>query len=376
MCRVGENIHKRKDGRWEGRIQIMTDSGDKKYKSIYGKTYHEVKRKVMDIRTILYDTTNKKNNEKHLFTDVTQEWLSFQDAKHKGSTLLKYRTIIESHLISEFGKLDVKEITEPMITKFISYKQAHGNLKTKGSLSSSYTKLILIVLTAILDYAANMDYRPALKSSYILKQSTNKIEAKCLNVDAQKILDNHILLNINENTTGVSLALYAGLRIGEICALRWENIDLENGLIYVNHTVSRIKDTDATMAKTKLIIDKPKTENSKRIIPINSKLQQILVEMKSISQSDYVISNNEYFVSPRTFEYRFHKILDRCNIEQINFHGLRHTFATRCIEVGIDIKTLSELLGHASVNITLNTYVHSSLDRKREEIEKLSQIAV
>lgn len=376
MCKVGENIHKRKDGRWEGRIQITTDSGDKKYKSIYGKTYHEVKRKLMDIRTILFDTTNKQNNKKHLFIDVSEEWLLLQDTKHKGATLLKYRTIIEKHLISEFGKLDVKEITEPMITKFISYKQAHGNLKTKGTLSSSYIKLILIVLTAILDYATGMNYRPVLKSNYISKQPIKKTEARCLDVNSQKILDNYIILNINENTTGLSLALYAGLRIGEICALKWENIDLKNGLIFVNHTVSRIKNTDTTETKTKLIIDKPKTENSKRIIPINSKLQQILVAMKKMSQSDYVISNNEYFISPRTFEYRFHKILDMCNIEQINFHGLRHTFATRCIEVGIDIKTLSELLGHASVDITLNTYVHSSLERKREQIEKLSQIGI
>lgn len=374
MCRVGENIHKRKDGRWEGRIQITTVSGDKKYKSIYGKTYHDVKRKVKDNKMIFSDINRK--NEKHLFVDVSEEWLLLQDTKHKGATLLKYRTIIEKHLISEFGKLDVKEITEPIITKFISHKQAHGNLKTKGSLSSSYIKLILIVLTAILDYAVGMDYRPALKSSYISKQPTKKTEAKCLDTDSQKILDNHIGLNINENTTGLALALYAGLRIGEICALKWEDIDLTNGLIYINHTVSRIKNTDTTMTKTKLIIDKPKTEHSKRIIPINSKLQKILVVMRKMSQSDYVISSNEYFVSPRTFEYRFHKILEMCNIKQINFHGLRHTFATRCIEVGIDIKTLSELLGHASVDITLNTYVHSSLDRKRNEIEKLSQISI
>jgi len=372
MCRVGENIHKRSDGRWEGRILIITDSGTKKYKSIYGKTYHDVKRKVKESR-IIYQENN--NREKHLFIDVSEEWLILQATNHKEATLLKYRTIIESHLINEFGKVDVKKITEPMITKFISDKQACGNLKTKGSLSPSYVKLILVILTAILDYAAGMEYRAPLKGNYISKKTTKKSEANCLDINSQKILENYITLNINENTTGLSLALYAGLRIGEICALKWENIDLTNNVITVAHTVSRVRDSDNTTGtKTKLIIDNPKTENSKRIIPITSKLRRILLVMKENSVSEYVISNNEHFVSPRTFEYRFHKILDICNIKQINFHGLRHTFATRCIEVGIDIKTLSELLGHASVDITLNTYVHSSLDRKKDEIEKLSQL--
>jgi integrase len=372
MCRVGENIHKRKDGRWEGRFQLTTSSGEKKLKSVYGKTYREVKEKLQTIRTV--DENNDCSFTKHFFCEVADEWLLLQSTEHKGATFLKYKTIVEGHLNPEFAKLNISTITEPMITQFISNKQATGNLKTKGPLSNSYVKLLLVVLIAILDYAAGMNYRSELKSVYITKPAVPKTEVQCLDINSQKILDTHIKFNINENTTGVSLGLYAGLRIGEVCALKWDDIDFNNNVIFVRQTVARVKNNEHSKTKTKLIIDVPKTETSKRTVPINSRLRQILMAMYEQSHSDYVISTKQSFVSPRTFEYHFHKILEICNIEKINFHVLRHTFATRCMEVGVDIKTLSELLGHASVDITLNTYVHSSLERKRSEIEKLSSL--
>lgn len=165
------------------------------------------------------------------------------------------------------------------------------------------------------------------------------------------------------------------MRIGEVCALTWNDIDFSTCTIYVRHTVSRVK-TDNIHTKTELILDEPKTTSSKRIVPISSKLFPILFEYKKISHSLFVISNKDSFISPRTFEDRFHKVMKKNNIEHFNYHALRHTFATRCIEAGVDVKTLSEILGHSNVSITLNTYVHSSLEMKKNQLEKLTLLSI
>ena len=185
-----------------------------------------------------------------------------------------------------------------------------------------------------------------------------------------------MLRDMDETKLGVYISLYTGLRIGEICALSWEDIDLSNGLLYVRHTLSRVLCEENGKRRTVLIIDQPKTQSSLRKIPINSDLLRILNEMYPKAESRYVVSNQASFVSPRTYEYRYCKILQESGIHHINYHALRHTFATRCIEVGVDIKSLSEILGHSNVSITLNTYVHSSMDLKRSQLEKLTAISV
>lgn len=179
------------------------------------------------------------------------------------------------------------------------------------------------------------------------------------------------MMNLDCTALGMLISLHTGLRIGEVCALKWSDVDIERKILTVRQTVARVKANSNDNCKSKLILDAPKTKNSLREIPINSFLLPLLVKKKSESVSDFVISEQKTFVSPRTFEYRYHKTLERFDIEQVNYHSLRHTFATRCIERGVDCKSLSEILGHANVNITLNTYVHSSMELKRIQIEKL-----
>ena len=162
-----------------------------------------------------------------------------------------------------------------------------------------------------------------------------------------------------------------GLRISEVCALRWNDIDFEAEILHVRSTVARVKGEGGDCA-TKLIIDRPKTKASLRDIPISRKLMGALISLYKKRKSEYVVSKKVGFVSPRTYEYRFHKIMMQYDMPAVNYHALRHTFATRCIELGVDVKTLSEILGHANVSITLNTYVHSSMERKREQLEKLA----
>ena len=197
-----------------------------------------------------------------------------------------------------------------------------------------------------------------------------KTPPKTLSLTEQRTVEKHLTNNINSTNVGILLALQAGLRVGEICALSWENIDFNERIMHIRNTVIRTNRNDNTYPA--FMISEPKTKSSIRDIPLTDCLLYNLMIVKSESISPYVISGNSEFVSPNTFEYRYHKALNQFNIKDINFHALRHTFATRCIEAGVDDKTLSEILGHANVSITLNTYVHSSMDLKRSQLEKFS----
>ena len=166
------------------------------------------------------------------------------------------------------------------------------------------------------------------------------------------------------------ISLHAGLRIGEVCALKWSDVDLEERIIHIRATVSRVGRTDGTKG-TMLTLGSPKTNASIRDIPISSVLFNVLKELHNTSASPFVISETDTFMSPRTYEYRYHRILKQCDIPKINYHALRHTFATRCIESKMDVKTLSEILGHGKASVTMDIYVHSSMDRKRAQMEDM-----
>lgn len=196
-----------------------------------------------------------------------------------------------------------------------------------------------------------------------------------LSSQQQLVLESLLQTDTDETKLGILISLYAGLRIGEICALTWNDIDLNNKVIYVRNTVVRVKSAAGDSAKTHLIIDTPKTAASLRCIPICSTLLSALTSCSARATSQYVVSYTSNFVSPRTYDYRFKKLLDACQIPRINYHALRHTFATRCIEAGVDVKSLSEILGHGDVSITLNTYVHSSMDLKRIQLEKIACVS-
>lgn len=181
----------------------------------------------------------------------------------------------------------------------------------------------------------------------------------------QRTFSRHYLYKI-----GVLICLYTRIRIGELCAMQWKDISLAEGLLYISKTVQRVQQLDNPFQKTKLCVFPPKSVNSKRIIPIPKTLLDILIPFEGNSD-DYVLTGKAKCADPRTMQYHFKKFLRACNIEDTNFHTLRHTFATHCIEMGFDIKTLSEILGHSSVNITLDRYVHSSLKMKQESMNKL-----
>lgn len=373
MPKRGENVRKRKDGRWEGRYKIgNAENGRTIYRSVYGKSYAEVKTKLREVISFSKETVVKPKKSERLFSEVLQLWLTCIRISVKEATFYRYEYIVERHICPELGKLRMTEISAPLINTFLDRKLKSGRLDGNGGLSPAYVKSIMLVILAALDFASSEKYCEPLIGK-INKPNGKKEEIIVLTEESQQKLERYIQGNTDITALGVMTSLYAGLRIGEICALTWEDIDFANQIIHVRHTVARVKTNgEGCTAKSKWIIDEPKTKSSKRDIPIASVLMPILVLLRGQSKSRYVVSETEDFISPRTYEYRFHQILKKSGVDDTNYHALRHTFATRCVAVGVDIKSLSEMLGHSNAAITLNTYVHSSMNMKRIQLEKLS----
>lgn len=368
MSRRGDHIHKRKDGRWEGRYKAgIREDGTAAYRSVYGKTYTECKNKLEEYtsKALLPETKYKE----YKFSEVLNRWLNANRIRLKGSTVRKYLYMVESHILPELGNRNVSTITSSVVNEFLDNKLKEGQLNGNGSLSASYVKTMAIIVEAALKYTIAEGICPPLKNP-IYKPSIPKKELQVLTQDDQVYFEKMLIAEQNEVSLGTIIALHTGMRIGEVCALMWDDIDLENDIIHVRHTIARVKSMDGDN-KTKLIIDTPKTISSKRDIPISSSLKPILMAAINNKKSMFVVSDNDSFVGTRTFEYRYKQMLKRNNIREFNFHTIRHTFATRCVEVGVDIKTLSEILGHSNVSTTLNTYVHPSMEIKRNQIEKL-----
>lgn len=366
MPKRGENIRKRKDGRWEGRYRKST--GNVSYGSVYGKSYNEVKQKLKEIGQKQILKIGMPGKERK-FKEVLLLWKDANRIKHKGATETKYEYLMDKHIIPVLGDYNLSAITPFVLNDFMEQKLNNGNLKDKSALSQTYVRSMMIIILSALQYAVNEQMCLSFATP-IFKPTAEKKELKILSEKEYEKLENYLCNNLNETNLGIIISLYSGLRIGEICALKWEDIDLENKILYVKSTIARVRNEKT--GGTVLILDKPKTKASVRKIPIHSNLLNLLKKAIAISSSPFVISTNSQFVNPRTYEYRFHREFERCGIDPINYHALRHTFATRCISKGMDVKTLSEILGHANVSITLNTYVHSSMEMKLQQIEKIT----
>ncbi len=305
-------------------------------------------------------------------SDAIELWNKRIEITRKGGTIVKYDYLIRRHILPELGAVKLSEINTNLLNDFIYRKSVSGRIDSGGTLSPSYVRSIAIVLRSVISFA--IDERMCLP--FELKTIKPPIEKKAIVVlshNEQRQLEKVLLENMDVTKLGIYISLFSGLRIGEICALTWNNIDLDEGILRVDATVSRVMLTDLGKKRTTLIIDKPKTPSSVRDIPICSSLRKILERMKKSASSAYVISERESFISPRTYEYRYHRLLKENGLRSVNYHVLRHTFATRCMEVGMDIKSLSEILGHSNVSTTMDIYIHSSIEHKRKQMEKLSR---
>jgi len=370
MSRRGDNIRKRKDGRWEARYARREEDGSvTKYSSVYGKTYQEVKAK----REVCIKQGAAKNaGNVCTFKALLEVWQESNRIRLKDASVSRYQNLIDAHILPMLGDKKITQLNAPLINRFLHHKLSQGRLDGKGGLSAAYVRSIALIITSALKYGASQELCSPLRSA-VAKPNVTKKEPSVLSTAQQTVLEQELLTATTPEKLLIYLTLYTGLRIGEACALRWEDIDPEAKLIYVRQTVSRVWYRENGKKYSKLTAGLPKTAASQRSIPLCSKLQEVLRQFHHKEQNGYVLPGiGDGFISPRTFEYRYKKILRQCGLDPINYHALRHTFATRCIERGVDIKSLSEILGHADAAITLNTYVHVSLELKRQQLEKLS----
>lgn len=283
----------------------------------------------------------------------------------------KYDAIINQHINPELGEYEIDKITSNLLQDYIAKKLNEGNIRTRKPLSVNTVFGIVSVLKQGFKFALTQEL--IIKDPTIslkLPQVTEK-EVEALTRGEQKIIEEYCLKSSKGNYLGIIICLYTGIRIGELLALTWENIDFDNKLLYIKSTSYTAK----VNGKNQIIIDKPKTKKSTRIIPVPSKLLVLLEIQKSASLSHYVITTKKnQMVETRSYQRTFESILLKCKIKHYNFHCLRHTFATRALELGMDIKTLSEILGHTNVAITLNRYAHSLLDYKIQEMNKIGTL--
>ena len=372
MARKGENIYKRKDGRWEGRY-IKAYIGKKaKYGYVYGKKYYEVKKKLTELKANTAIQTVSKTNEKAdiSFFTISETWLEICSASCKNSTIMKYRNIVEIYLKPYLGEYSISKISSEDITKMCKDLSSNGG-RNKTGLAPKTIADTISVLRSIRLYAITENY-PVNFEIKTLKYKKVEKPLRIFDQNEQKKLSDYLIQNQSMVHTGILFCLYTGIRIGELCALKWEDISFETCTVYIHKTMFRLQ-TKAEKKKTKIFISTPKSESSIRTIPLPEYIMNILSAYQKEPESYFLTGHKETFIEPRTIQYRFKKILQKCGIADANFHALRHTFATRCVEAGFDIKSLSEILGHSGVNITLNRYVHPSMELKRTNMNKLAE---
>ena len=355
----GYNIYHRKDGRWEGRIyEGKTENGGRKYQAFFGKSAEAVMEKLEALRPT-------RNYQLCLRTvkEVFEEWSQGIRHRVKESTLANYLMKWEKHLLDYFGDTAISTITPTNIYEFIAEKQTAG-------LSNRYVTDILVLLKSIFKYAA-ITYNIKNIMTGITMPKKKAPEIAMLDENQLKRLQELFSANKSHLALGMALASVTGMRIGEVCALQWRDFDLEKRVVTVSKTIQRIRTAKGENGrKTKIIITEPKSESSKRVIPLPDCIIEFLKEFMG-NPDDYLCSGTSKPVEPRKMQRHFVKLLKSAELPHIHFHALRHMFATKCVKLGFDIKSLSELLGHSNIKITLEKYVHPDFSQKQELMKRI-----
>ena len=379
MARHGENIYKRKDGRYEGRYVIGKKcDGSTRFGYIYGSRYIEVKMRLLEKKAEIQRAAHPEATAHGITIEKwMRHWLE-ADVRGaiKASSYMAYQNQLNRHILPYLGKTDIAAVTPGTLHLFLQY------LKEKG-LGDSTVKGIYRLLSSAM--------RAALEEGLIGKNPCRKIRAIQAERPRQRVLSREEQMRLEKalkekKDLTALFAMYTGLRLGEICGLKWSDIDWENGTATVCRTVQRLKQTspDGIMTqkrgKTCLTVGSPKSYSSCRTIPVPAFLLKRLeeqIERKTDCERDlgYVFGVEMRAADPRTVQRRFEQIIKSLGIAGFHFHTLRHSYATRLFEMGVDVKTISQLLGHSSSKMTLDCYVHSHLDRQRSAIARLAACA-
>ena len=365
MSKHGENIYKRKDGRWEGRILKQ----DGKYSYVYGKSYREAREKKKNIprnEVAVQNMEIVKISAAALFKD----WLINQSlGRVRRSTYDSYYCCICKYVIP-FFQSDEDQLSERRVGEFVQ------TVVLNQQLSTPYRrKIISIFKTAVRAIRKEIGLSLTAADNSRLPRGGN-IPVEVFTSKEQTRIEQVILSSNDFRAYGILVCFYTGIRLGELCALRWENIDLESGVMSITATAARVNNYDPQGCKTIMVTGLPKSRNSGRKIPIPAFMPDLFRNFASdgMLMTNYVFSATDKPAEPRTIQRLFKKILISADVNERKFHTTRHTFATRALELGVDIKTLSEILGHSNVSITLNIYAHSMLEQKKIAIDKMNSM--
>ena len=379
MARHGENIYKRKDGRYEGRyVTGKKSNGTTRFGYVYGMRYTDVKKRLLEKKAEIQQTIHPEAAVRGMTVEKwMRSWLETDLLGGiKASSYLTYQNQMNRHILPCLGRMQMASITPEMVHSFLECLQAKG--LRENTVRGIY-RLLSAAMRAALDDGI-ISKNPCRK---ICVKRGERVQQRVFSREEQKKVEK--TLSQGEDLTAL-FAMYTGLRLGEICGLRWSDINWENGTATVCRTVQRLKrmDTDKCLkcggAKTYLMIGSPKSPSSCRTIPIPTfllKRLEIQKKQRSAVQltTGYIFGTGMRAADPRTIQRRFAGVVRRLEIPDAHFHTLRHSYATRLLEMGVDVKTVSQLLGHSSAKTTLDCYAHSLLDQQRSAVAKLSACA-
>lgn len=296
-------------------------------------------------------------------SEISTLWKNDKKQYVKKSSFAAYALLIENHIVPAFGKLQT--VKEQDVQTFVLQKLENG-------LNQKTVKDILIVLKMILKFGAKHNWIIYQPFDIQFPTNHNTYQIEVLSRTHQKKIMQHTKAHFTFRNLGIYICLSTGIRIGEVCALTWSDLDTDTGVVKICKTIQRIYTIEKTTKKTELIIDSPKSKNSIREIPMSRELLQLLKPLKKImNPTFFVLTNNEKPTEPRTYRSYYKKLMTELDIPALKFHGLRHSFATRCIESKCDYKTVSVLLGHSNISTTLNLYVHPNMEQKKKTINQM-----
>lgn len=307
-----------------------------------------------------------------------QEWLiewleNYVRPTSKMKTHARYEQIVHSHLIPRMGAYELEELTPQLLQHQIVDMGKRGNRRTGKGLAPSTLNLIVAVIQDSLTTAYSIEITKVYAADKIKRPRIEEKKVECFTVAEQKVLEEAIKNDRRMKTFGILLSLYTGLRIGELLALEWTDVDFDKRELSISKTCHDSKDECGRYVR---FVNPPKTSTSMRVIPIPKQLIPLLREMKKKNSSKYVVGDGDKVISVRSYQRTYELILKKHGLPHRGFHALRHTFATRAIECGIDVKTLSEILGHKNPTVTLNRYAHSLMEHKKDMMNRLGKLFI
>ena len=301
------------------------------------------------------------------YIDWLTQWLeNYIRPSVKMRTYERYKLIVEQHIKDKIGRMELNELSPLVLQRFITELLQSGNKKTGKGLSANSVNAVISVIQSSLRTAHLLGLTTEYAADKLKRPKIQEKPVECFTIAEQKQIEQAVMNWKKDKLYGILLCLYSGLRIGELIALQWSDIDLTKGILTVSKSCHDSKDG--------LIIDAPKTISSRRMIPLPKQLLPILKNIKKKSDDPFVVSAKGKPVSVRSYQRSFELLLKKLKIPHKGFHSLRHTFATRAIECGMDVKTLSEILGHKNPTVTLNRYAHSFMEHKAGMMNRLGKL--